>query len=62
MTAPLSDFCLGGSEALARSSGWARLCCCPLAQRVRHNVAFPCTCFLAQVHLVVPASWCLGQR
>lgn len=60
MPAPLSNFCLGGSEAQAPSSGWACLCCCHLAQRVKPDVAFPRTCFLAQVHLVALCQ--LGQH
>lgn len=63
MTAPLSNLCLGSSEAQAPSSGWACLCCYRLAQGVKHSVAFPRTRFLAQVHLVALASWwCLGQH
>lgn len=46
MTAPLSDFYLGGSEALARSSGWACLCFCPWPRGSGTMLPFPVHAFL----------------
>lgn len=62
MTAALSNLWLGSSEVQAPHLwlGMTALCCCCLAQRVKHRY-HSSKDFLAQVHLGALAIWCLGQ-